>query len=422
MFDMDSNKKPMAILTGVALLAGFFGGVLGQQVIPGYTLRTGDTGTEIVQPVKTQLVSEESKIIEAIEKVSPAVVSIVITKDLRISKNRGFGMPFDFFGNDPFFNQFFGQRGQQQAPDEAEKDEFETRKVGGGSGFLVSEEGMILTNRHVVADEDADYTVVLNDGTEYKAAVLSRDTFNDLAIIQIDPEDGEKVSGLPTVKLGSSNALRVGQSVIAIGNPLSEFENSATSGIISAKGRAIVASDSRGRGQNLSGLLQTDAAINPGNSGGPLVNLEGEVIGVNTAIAQSAQGIGFAIPMDDVKPIIASVKEHGRIIRPILGVMYVQLTEEMAEELEIGVDHGALLKGDGEQFAVIPNLPADKAGLLERDVILEVEGVVIDEDHSLVQEIMKHKPGDKVSLKVWRKNTVLTIEVELSEAGKVDEE
>jgi serine protease Do len=287
--------------------------------------------------------------------------------------------------------------------------------VGGGSGFIISESGMILTNKHVVEDPEADYTVVLSDGREYKATIISRDTLNDIAVAQLMSDD--EIANLPTVKLGSSTDLKVGQQVVAIGNALAEYQNSVTTGIISAKGRDIVAG-TLSRPESLINLLQTDTAINPGNSGGPLVNLNGEVIGVNTAVASGAEGIGFAIPIDDIVAIIESVKLHGRIVRPFLGVRYVLLDEAAAKELQIDVEGGALLTGNEEkgEFSVIPGSPAEEAGLKTGDVILEVDGKEVTVDAPLQNLIAKKSPGDEVELKVWRSGEVITLKATLVEA------
>ncbi|MDP3975558.1 MAG: trypsin-like peptidase domain-containing protein [bacterium] len=415
---MNSPYKVLAVLVIISLFSGVAGGMIGNRYL-GSPVGSGD-GSTVVQPVQLKLTDEASPVIEAIQKVSPSVVSIVITQDLRLAQ-RNQVSPFELFGGDPFFDQFFGPQTQPQQPQQQPKDDKPVKqKVGGGSGFILSKDGLILTNRHVVARDDADYTVLLKDGGEYAAEVVSRDLFNDIAVIKLKPKDGETLPELKPVRLGSSSELQIGQTVIAIGNALAEFQNSATKGIISAIGRQIVASDGTGRGQNLSGLIQTDAAINPGNSGGPLVNLAGEVVGINTAIAANAQGIGFAIPIDDVKPVIASVEEHGRIVRPILGVMFTMLTPELAKELELGIEEGALLKGDGQNFAVLPGKPAEKAGLLEKDVILKINGNKITEANPLQREIMKYSPGDKIKVTYWRKGKELETEVTLEEAPRAE--
>jgi len=409
------STKTIASLVVVALVSGLIGGMAGNRLLSPAAVQNGDI---IVQPVEVQLVDEKSAVIETIEKVSPSVVSIVITQELSQMRSQGTG-PFNmFFQGDPFFEQFFGQP-MQPAPEPTPEDEDQEpimQKIGGGSGFFINEEGLILTNRHVVSRDDVEYTVMLHDDSEYKAEVVSRDVFNDIAVIRLVPEEGEEMPDIQPVRLGTSDDLKIGQSVIAIGNALAEFENSATTGIISAKGRQIVASDGMGRGENLSGLIQTDAAINPGNSGGPLINLVGEVVGVNTAIAQGANGIGFAIPIDDVKPVLDSIQEFGRIVRPILGVMYTMLTPELSKELEIDVEEGALLKGDGQNFAVLPGKPAEKAGLQEKDVIIEVDGNAINEDFSLQEAIMDKAPGDTVSVKYLRQGQEREVTITLEEA------
>jgi len=409
------SKKTFATLISIAIVSGFVGGAVTERFLDDdATVSNGD----LVQPVKMELVDEKSQVIDAIQKVSPSVVSIVITQELKNIRSQGMS-PFDlFFRDDPFFRDFFGPQFEIQPQPEPvpEDDEPIRQKVGGGSGFIVSKDGMILTNRHVVARDDAEYTVILQDGTEFEAEVVSRDPFNDIAVIKLVAKDGENLPELKPVSFGSSNDLKIGQSVIAIGNALAEFANSATKGIISAKGRQILASDGNGRGENLSGLIQTDAAINPGNSGGPLINLAGEVVGINTAIAQGANGIGFAIPIDDVKPVLKSVEEHGKIVRPILGVMFTMLTPELAKELGLEVEEGALLKGDGQSFAVLPNKPAEKAGLQEKDVITEVNGVKVTVDNPLQREIMKYAPGDKVKIKYLRNGQEMETEVTLGEA------
>lgn len=411
------STKALASIVVVSLVAGFAGGAAGDRIFGRNTQYSGENGSA-VQPVEMKLTEETSEVIDAIQRVSPSVVSIVISQELQNIRSQGMS-PFDlYFPNDPFFNEFFGQpfQGQPQEESTPEDDEPVKQKVGGGSGFIISSEGLILTNRHVVSTDGAEYTVILQDGTEFPAEVVSRDPFNDIAVIKILPKDGEKLPDLKPVTFGDSKDLKIGQNVIAIGNALAEFANSATKGIVSAIGREIVASDGNGRGENLSGLIQTDAAINPGNSGGPLVNLAGEVVGINTAIASGANGIGFAIPIDDVKPVIESVKTHGKIVRPILGVMFTMLSPELAKELELEVEEGALLKGDGQNFAVIPGKPAEKAGLLEKDVIIAVNGVKVTQDNPLQKEIMKYAPGEKVKITYLRKGEEKTVEVTLEEA------
>lgn len=414
LISMNTPSKSLAMVVVISLVTGFFGGAAGTYFTASSVPMVQENG-DLVQPVELQLVDEKSAVIDAINAVSPSVVSIVITQELTTMRRQGTS-PFElFFQDDPFFQDFFGGTPQQLPQNNSE--ESIRRKVGGGSGFILNDEGLILTNRHVVSGDDAEYTVILNDGTEFPAEVVSRDFFNDIAVIKLTPEEDQSLPDLKPVTLGDSRELRIGQSVIAIGNALAEFENSATKGIISATGRQIVASDGQGRGESLSGLIQTDAAINPGNSGGPLINLAGEVIGVNTAIAANANGIGFAIPIDEVKPVVESVIENGRIVRPILGVMFTMLTPELAEELELDIEEGALLKGDDQNFAVLPGKPAEKAGLQEKDVIIAVNGVEITEDSPLQREIIKYSPGETITLKIIRAGEEREVQVTLEEAS-----
>jgi len=340
-------------------------------------------------------------------------VSIVISKDLPLYRQG-----IQEFGNgmsDPFFN--FGIPFQEYERDENGNVKSQKKKIGGGSGFIVSKDGLIVTNRHVVEDEQADYSVLTNDGKEFNAKVLARDTLSDFAVIKLEDTGEKKVKDLPFIDLGDSKSLQIGQSVVAIGNALAEYQNTVTTGIVSGIGRDITAGSMTGS-EDLINLIQTDAAINPGNSGGPLVNLEGQVIGINTAIAANATGIGFAIPVDDIKSLIKDVKEKGKIIRPFLGVRFMLLDEERAKELQIDVKGGALLVGDEAQgeFAVVPGSPAEKAGLKIKDVILEIDGQGIDEQHPLNLSIGKKSPGDTVRLKIWRSGEILEIPVELEES------
>ncbi|MBI2453236.1 trypsin-like peptidase domain-containing protein [Candidatus Peregrinibacteria bacterium] len=408
------SNFPLSQNTLSVIILSFFAGIIGGGV-SAYVIDE----SRIVQPqgakriVEERQYIEESALISAREKVAPSVISIVQLREVQTSSQ----------SFTPFDNFFFGFPGfeqptQPQNPEQNSGQEPEKRVVGGGTGFIISKSGLALTNKHVVNDDASEYIAVMNDGTEYGVKIVGKDSFNDLAVIQITEKDGGKLQKeLPIAELGDSNALKIGQRVLAIGNALAEYDNTTTAGIISAKGRDIVASDSFGGSrEQLSGLIQTDAAINPGNSGGPLVNLEGQVIGINTAIDAQANGVSFAIPINDVKPILASIEQYGKIVRPILGVRYIILTEEKAKELGLtDVTHGAFLVGDynNGELAVIAGGPADKAGLKVEDVILELDGQSIDKDNTLQSVILKHKPGDKVQLKVWRKGETLDATVEL---------
>ena len=331
-------------------------------------------GFTLNRTVTEKLVVEESNgFIQTVNKVGPAVVSIT-------TKQEGVDI--------------FGRIVEQE---------------GAGTGFIITSDGLIVTNKHVVSDERATYTVTTAEGKTFDATVKARDPFNDLAVLDIN------ANGLPVVELGDSDALEVGQWVVAIGNALGEFKNSVSVGVVSAKNRKL---DAQGNSAELTGLIQTDAAINPGNSGGPLVNLKGQVVGVDTAIASptgSSVGIGFAIPVNSIKKAIDSVRKTGTITRPMLGVRYANVTPAVQKELQLTVDHGALVLGDNQAPGVVPNGPADVAGVEENDIILELNGERIDEDHPLANMLVKYSPNDEVTLKVLRKGKEQNIKVKLGE-------
>ncbi|HEU5187110.1 MAG TPA: trypsin-like peptidase domain-containing protein [Candidatus Saccharimonadales bacterium] len=282
---------------------------------------------------------------------------------------------------------------------------------GAGSGIVISKDGYILTNKHVVPEGVNAVTVVMHDGHEYSnVKVVGRDPLNDIAFLKI-----EGVSDLVPAILGDSGAVEVGQKVVAIGNALGQFRNTVTSGIISGIGRPIEAQNDLGAAEKLENLLQTDASINPGNSGGPLVNLKGEVIGVNTAIADAAEAIGFAIPINDAKNIINSMLTKGHIVKPYLGVRYVSLNPEVAAELGVEQKKGAIIVSGSGQAAVISGSPADKAGLVDRDIIIKVNEAEVDNDHSLASRLAQFNPGDKVELTIIRSGKEQKVSVTLEE-------
>ena len=385
------NLLVMVVILG--LIAGLAGGVLGAMlVVPWYqqnVLGGKNTGGE--SGGQKVILDEESAIISAVEKVNPTVVSIVITKDL--PKYEQFGSP----SGDIFFSVPGGST--------------EKQRVGAGSGLIISADGMIVTNRHVVSDPAAEYTVITKDNQKYQAKILATDPFNDLAIVKIEAR------GLPVATLGESGKLKLGQRVIAIGNALGEFQNTVTTGVVSGIGRNITASGGA-QTEKLSEVIQTDAAINPGNSGGPLVNLSGEVIGVNTAVSQQGQLIGFAIPIDQAKKVINDVQTFGKVRRPFMGVRYTIVTETLATQNNFKVDYGALVvRGDrGSEPAVIPGSPAYQAGLREGDVILEMDGKRITAENQLADMLRHYNPGDRVILKILRDGAEKIISVTLGEA------
>jgi len=337
--------------------------------------------------------SQEEAIVKVVENISPAVVSIIVTKDL------------------PIIEEYYIEEGPFLIPQYRQK--IEKREIGGGTGFIVSADGLVLTNRHVVEDKEAEYTVLTIDGKSFKAEVLAKDLVQDLAIIKIE---GENFS---TAKVGDSENLQIGQTVIAIGNALGEFRNTVSVGVISGLGRTVTASGG-GLVMVLEDIIQTDAAINKGNSGGPLLNLKGEVIGINTAMALGAENIGFAIPVNKAKRAIEQVKTLGKIVYPFLGIRYVLITEKIQEENNLPVNYGAwVIRGDKlEEFAIFPGSAAEKVGLKENDIVLEFNHEKITPENSLAKIIMKYNPGDKVVLKILREGKEKIFEVTLGERSE----
>ena len=295
---------------------------------------------------------------------------------------------------------------------DVEGGEKEKVKIGGGSGFVVHPDGLVLTNKHVVFDPDSEYTVIAMDGQEYPGKVISRDPINDIAVLKINAK------GLPFVRLGNSGKLELGQTVIAIGNALGLFSNTVSKGIISGLSRKISASlGSGGQMEHLRGVLQTDVAINQGNSGGPLIDLDGEVVGINTAIIFGAQNIGFSIPINWAKQDLEDIIKHGRIIKPFIGLQYVMLNKELQQKYTLPVDYGALVVRDHipNSIAVVPTSPADKAGVKENDIILSLNGENLTDDIDLSDKLQNFKVGDEIELAVLRKKDNLNLKVKLEE-------
>lgn len=335
-----------------------------------------------------------SPIVKIAKKVCPAVITIVVSKDL--PKIEG----FYFF---PFGKESFLLPKIQK--------EKEKTKIGGGSGFIVSKDGYIVTCNHVVAELEAEYTVILDPKHKFKAEVLARDPLVDIAILKIEGKD------FPFLKMGDSSKIQLGETVIAIGNPLGEFEDTISAGIISGLSRKITTAETVfSRTNTLRGLIQTDAAINPGNSGGPLVNMKGEAIGVNTAMIMGAENIGFAIPINYAKEILKEVKKHGRLKRPFLGIRYIILNPEISQIHKLPVEFGALIVREsfGEP-PVIKGSPAEKAGLKEYDILLEIDGERITEENTLADILMKKKPNQEISLKVLRDGKIIELKTVLEE-------
>lgn len=367
----------------VALVAGFGGGWIGSSYHEDNGLLSGNLTDQ------KKVVTSESQLISKIAKtVGPSVVSVNV------------------IGTETSAAGLFGY----DTPQETEA---------AGTGIIISSDGIIMTNRHVVPAGTKTVSVTLADGTELKdVEVLGRTGSSDsldVAFLKITNAKGKK---LQPATIGDSSKVGVGDTVVAIGNALGQFQNTVTSGIISGYGRSVQASSSTGdSSENLDDLFQTDAAINEGNSGGPLVNMNGQVIGINTAIAGDAQNIGFAIPVNDITGLIKQVMETGKLARPYLGVRYVLLTDDYAYQYNLSVKRGAYIAPaqDGSP-SVLPNSPAAKAGLQEKDVITKVDGTNVDEKHSLVSLLGQHQPGDQVSLTVVRDGKSINVRVTLGTA------
>jgi serine protease Do len=318
-----------------------------------------------------------------VEAASPAVVSVYVKQTVELSQQQlGIpGMPF-----------FFGP-GQGQMPEEFERQ-------GSGSGFVISADGYILTNNHVVEDA-SELRVALADGEELVAELVGADPEIDVALIKVEPP-----SPLPVLALGSAEALRVGDWVVAIGNPL-DYDHTVTAGIVSAKGRVLNAT-------TYDDFIQTDASINPGNSGGPLLNISGEVVGINTAVSRFGQGIAFSVPIDMVKQRIEELKQHGRVARGWLGISMQPVDEDLALALGIEEPTGALVA------MVHEGTPAAEAGLKAGDLVLSLAGEPVGDSNALLHAVGGHRPGDRVALEVLRKGKTRTIQVTLGERPSRD--
>lgn len=356
-------------LIALSLIFGLVGGAAGSYLFVHYS-------PQGIQTTKQQLtLQENSAVIDVIKKVSPSVVSVNVTTSTP---------------------SFFGTVQQQ----------------GAGTGIILTADGLIMTNKHVASDTNGVYTVVTSDGKTYNnAKLVAQDPSNDVAFLRIS------ASGLTPAAIGDSSQLLIGQHVVAIGNALGQFQNTATEGIVSGFGRSIVAGGGSEPAEQLQDLIQTDAAINPGNSGGPLVNLAGQVVGMNTAIAGSAQNIGFAIPTAELAGVIDSVKTQGKIVRPYLGVRYVPITPDFAQSQGLKVNEGAYVSGGQGGQAVVPGSPADKAGVKDGDIITKVAGEKIDSQHSLSALVGKHKVGEKIQITIIRNGKEQTLDITLEQAS-----
>ena len=392
-------RSLIIFLVILSFVAGVVGGVGGIALVATSTtlqksIGIKESGSAIPiasgNKVESVTVKEDSAVVDSVKKVSPAVASVIFTKDVQIIDPFSLGFPY----------------GQPQQTTQQQQ--------GGGTGFIISSDGLIATNKHVADVDGADYTVITQDGKKYKASVLAKDSVNDFAILKIDAKN------LPVVEFGDSDNLDIGQRIIAIGNALGEFQNSVTVGVLSGKERNLTATDATGATpENLEGLLQTDAAINEGNSGGPLCNLKGQVVGINTATTAKgqAEGIGFAIPINTLKSAIDSIKKTGKIIRPYLGIRYAMVDQKIAAIKGISADQGALVVGDSTSGipAIVQGSPADKAGIKEGDVILKINNEDIGQGKSLTRILSKYQPGDEITVTTLRDSKQSNLKVKLTE-------
>lgn len=356
------------LLLVATICAGFVSGAAG-----GYFVLSQNGGrvVQIQNPVVTEQ-NQNDPVADLVERVMPSVVSIDI-----LSKE----------GEDPFGDNWINERGREQ--------------VAGGSGFFVSADGLIVTNRHVLDGKDVEYEIVTSDGRAYPAQVLAIDTVLDLAVLKVEGV------GFPALQLGDSDSVRPGQSVIAIGNTLAEFQNSVTMGIVSGINRRLWAGEDEATAEILEEAIQTDAPINLGNSGGPLIDLDGRVIGINTAVGD-AQSLGFALPSNAVRRVVESIRQFGRIVRPWIGIRY---------DME---PRGARIAGGtASEPGIIVDSPADKADLRAGDLIVSLEGEALDIDHPLAGRMAKFNPGDVVTLVVERGEETLNIDLTLGDRENI---
>jgi len=348
---------------------------------------------------KVKVVTEESITIDIVKKAGPSVVTVSGTSTAPQANN---GSPFDFGPFGGFFN--FGNPGGSNQPDQSQPAQPDSI----GSGFIISGDGLIVTNKHVVSDTTMKYQVVTSDDKKYTVQKIYRDPLNDIALIKIDPGENPGKSLTP-LSLGDSSHLQVGQYVVAIGTALGEFRNTVTTGIVSGLGRGITAgSPYEGSVEQLDNVIQSSAAINPGNSGGPLINSAGQVIGVNTAVSQSGQNIGFAIPINVIKDSLNNFNQTGKFDRPYLGVEYKTISKDLA--LLNDLPEGAYVQ------SVVQGSPADKAGIQQGDILMKIDGQRITDQDQLSTYIAKKKVGDTITITLYRDSKQMDVQATLETA------
>jgi S1-C subfamily serine protease len=369
MFD---KQGQIIIIIGIAIAAivGAVSGAVGSLIFSGSLSELRGQQAKLndaqIERNIVELIEEESATIAVVERVTPSVVSIVVKQD------------------------------------EVE--------VSSGSGFIVSEDGYVITNRHVVDELTATLFVITNSGEEIPAKIIDTDPFQDVAVLKVDGQ------GFSTATLGDSDKIQIGQTVIAIGNTLSEFRNTVTKGVISGINRRVVAGSAVNT-DVIEQAIQTDAAINPGNSGGPLINLKGEVIGINTAVSLEGESIAFAIPINQARRAVDDVREFGHIVRPWLGVRYVSIQKAEIAEQNFDFELGALIVEGIQpgQPGIIPGSPAQIAGLKEGDIILSIDGIRLSQDNSLSKLVSSRRPGEIIVVEILRDEVLQKISVTLME-------
>jgi serine protease Do len=358
------------VVVALCAIAGYGGARLFSMLSTDMANKNSTGHQSIANDGNTNVTQEEENISNVVDKVGPSVVSIVTTSRA---------------------STYYGTGGEQE---------------GAGTGIIVSKSGYILTNKHVI-DGANTVQVILSDGTTYdNVQVLGTDPLNDVAFLKID-----KVSNLPAADLGDSTSIRVGQKVVAIGNSLGQYQNTVTSGIVSGTNRPISA-QAGDNVENLTDLIQTDAAINPGNSGGPLLNLSGQVIGINTAIAQDAQGIGFSIPINATKGILKGVLAGKGVERAYLGINFIPITADAAEYYKLSVKKGAYVFSTSGS-AVVAGSPAEKAGIKDKDIITKVGGIEVGDKGGVSSLVAEYAPGDTIQLTVLRDGKSIDLSVTL---------
>ena len=352
-----------------SLVAGFFGAWVFQSSNIG-------TGGEAVIESRQRVISEGEVVSDIAKQVSPSVVSIATESTVQSS---------DFF-NTGYYTQ-----------------------AGAGTGVIISRDGYVITNKHVVPNNTRELRIFDHEGKVYdNVKLVGRDPLNDIAFLKIGG-----VNDLTPAQIGDSSRMNVGQKVVAIGNALGQYQATVTSGIVSGINRSVTAAGGDGKTEDLINLIQTDAAINPGNSGGPLVNISGEVIGINTAVSEGAEGIGFAIPINDTKGLIKGVLDNGQVARSYIGVRYVTITPEYQRQFDLKQNSGAYLAPQANQSAVVQGGPAEKAGLRNGDIITKVNNSELSERLNLTSALSEYKPGEKVELTYIRDNQTKTTTVTL---------